>query len=361
MRALLRPLLAAVAVLALAACGTADAGTSGRRAVDLSSTTKAPTLRLGYFANVTHAPAIIADREGLLARELGATKVETQIFGAGPAAIEALNAGAIDAAFLGPNPAINAFVRSNGNALRIVSGATAGGAQLVVRDGITDAAQLKGTNLASPQLGNTQDVALRAWLADQGLRTSTSGGGDVTVTPTDNAVTLQLFRDGRLDGAWVPEPWASRLVLEGGGHVLVDEASLWPKGRFVTTHLVVSTTFLREHPGTVEALIRAEIAAIDWIATSPAQAQAEVNAAISEANGDPLPDEVLDRAFANIAFTPDPVAASLQTSFDHSVAAGITRKDSLNGIYDLRLLNKVLAGTRGGSHRPISAAGLGED
>ena len=222
----------------------------------------ADELRLGYFANVTHAAALIGVQEGLFADELGDTKLTTQVFNAGPDEVEALFAGALDAAYIGPSPTINAYGQSDGDAIRIIAGAASGGAQLVVRDGIDSPADLKGTTLASPQLGNTQDVALRTWLTEQGLENSVEGGGDVTIAPTANSDVLNLFQTGELDGAWVPEPYASRLVLEGGGHVLVNEKDLWPDGEFVTTHLIVRTEFLEKYPDTVAALLRGHVAAV---------------------------------------------------------------------------------------------------
>ncbi|HSR26155.1 MAG TPA: ABC transporter substrate-binding protein, partial [Candidatus Eisenbacteria bacterium] len=296
--------------------------------------------------------------KGFLAKDLGRTRLQTQVFNAGPAAIEALNAGALDAAYVGPNPAVNAFVRSDGAAIRIVSGVTSGGAQLVVRPGIRSASDLKGKNLASPQLGGTQDVALRTWLSRHGLRSSPSGGGDVTISPTENAQTLELFRAGKLDGAWLPEPWASRLVLEAGARVLVDERSLWPGGRFPTTLLIVSTRFLERHPQTVEALLRANLDSIDWINAHRAEAQRVVNAQVAAASGKPLSERVVARAFAGIALSTDPLAATLPRLLSDGVAAGVTRRASLTGIYDLRLLNKVLEEK---GRPPASAAGLGEE
>lgn len=344
--------LAALPLLAaLAACGSGAAADP----VDAGPATE---LRLGYFANVTHAPALVGVAKGLFADELGDTELTTQVFNAGPAAIEALNAGAIDAAFLGPNPALNGFIKSKGESLRIVAGSTSGGAQLVVRPGITSAADLVGTNLASPQLGGTQDVALRSWLTAQGLRNSITGDGDVTITPTENAQTLQLFSGGKLDGAWLPEPWASRLVLDAGAHVLVDEKDLWDGGRFLTTHLIVSRAFLDEHPETVEALVRGTVASVDWLTANPTEAPEVVNAEIARTAGKPLSDEVIRRAFTNITFTIDPLARTLDTLLAAGVTAGTTERASLDGIYDLRLLNKVL--TEDG--RPtVSAAGLGQE
>ena len=347
-----RSVLAAAAVAALtAACGTSAAASGSQ------SQGPAKELRLAYFANVTHAPALVGVSQGLLRKELGSTRLTTQVFNAGPAAIEALYAGAIDAAYVGPNPAINGYLRSKGKALRIIAGATSGGAQLVVRPGITSAAQLKGANLASPQLGGTQDVALRSWLATQGLKTSSSGGGDVMITPTENAQTLQLFRQGRVDGAWVPEPWASRLVLEAGARVLVDEKSLWPRGQFVTTQLIVSKTFLDQHPSTVRSLLTGHVEAVDWIKANPTRAPGVVNAEIAKTSGKPLSDEVMARAFANIEVTVDPLAGSLHTDLADAVAAGVARDGDLVGIYDLRPLNAILAAA---GKPAVSAAGLGQ-
>src|SRR5690242_19929153 len=218
----------AAAVLALIGGGAAvasavNSGTPAASQEAAQSGNPAAELKLGYFGNVTHAPALVGVSKGFIADELGSTKLSTQVFNAGPAAIEALNAGAIDATYIGPNPAINSFVKSQGESVNIIAGAAAGGAQLVVKPEISSAADLLGKTLASPQLGGTQDVALRAWLSSQGYKTNVDGSGDVAINPTENAQTLKLFQDGKLDGAWLPEPWASRLVLTAGAKVLVDE------------------------------------------------------------------------------------------------------------------------------------------
>lgn len=347
--------LPVVAALALAGCSGGNDDAAAKPGAT-SGGSPAAELRLGYFANVTHAPAVIGVAEGTFAKELGSTKLSTQIFNAGPAAIEALNAGAIDAAFLGPNPAINGFVQSHGDALRIVAGAVSGGAQLVVKPGITSAADLKGKDLATPQLGGTQDVALRNWLTKNGLKNSPNGSGDVTITPTDNAQTLQLFQEGKIDGAWLPEPWSSRLVLDAGAKVLVDEKTLWPEGKFQTTILIVSKKYLDAHPQTVEGLIKGELDALTWIKDNPAQAPTVVNDQIEKLTGKPLSDGVIQRAWSNITPTYDPLASTLQTVEDAGVTAGVSKDADLKGIYDLRILDKVL--TESGE-KPVSAAGLG--
>ena len=349
------PALCLTALLLTAACATTDtATTAAAPAEPVASTSQATELRLGYFANVTHASAVYGVGAGTFEGELGDTVLKTQVFNAGPAAVEALFAGSIDASFVGPNPAINGFVKSQGEALRIVAGATSGGAALVVRADITDPQQLRGQKLASPQTGGTQDIALRTWLVGQGFTVDEDGGGDVIIRAQENAQTLSEFQAGRIAGAWVPEPWASRLVLEGGGKVLVDEKDLWPGGRFVTTHLVVRTQFLREHPETVEALLRGQLAANQQIEADPAKAKEVVNGQLEELTGKALEPETIDRAFANIEITEDPVASSLKTSAENAFATGLVEEADLTGIYDLTLLREV----RGSD---VDDAGLGSE
>ncbi len=301
-------------------------------------------VRLGYFANVTHAAALVGVAQGFFTEALGpGVTLETRTFNAGPEAVEALFSEALDLTYIGPNPAINAFAQSNGDAIRIVAGATSGGAALVVAPGIEKPADLVGKKLATPQLGNTQDVALRFWLLQQGLSASLEGGGDVSVLPQANAQALETFRAGEIQGAWVPEPWATRLVLEGGGRVLVDERSLWPDGKFVTTHVVVRTRFLEAHPELVAAVLRAHVRAVDFVNAEPARAREIANAAIVKLVGKGLPAEVIERAWGNFAFTIDPLAASLRKSAEDAAAVGLLEPVALDGIYALGPLNEILA------------------
>lgn len=306
--------------------------------------TTATEVRLGYFANVTHAPAIVGVADGAFATALGdGVTLTTATFNAGTEAITALFSDALDLAFLGPNPAINGYAQSGGEAIRIVAGSTSGGASLIAAPGIDTPADLVGATVATPALGNTQDVALRAWLQQQGLSTDLEGGGDVSIVPQPNAQTLETFRSGAIDAAWVPEPWATRLVREGGGHVLVDERDLWPEGAFVTTHLVVRTAFLQQHPDLVEAVIRGLVQSVDAINADPTAAQATVNDAIAQITGSTLPTETIAEAWSHLTFTVDPIASSLQASADHAVAVGLLAPVDLDGIYDLTILNQVLA------------------
>ena len=315
-------------------------------------------LRLGYFANVTHAPALVGLQEGFFQDALGDVDVTTSVFNAGPAAIEALTAGAIDATYIGPNPSINTFIQSGGQSAHIIAGAATGGAALVVADGIDSPEDLAGTTLASPQLGNTQDVALRVWLADQGYETDTSGGGDVNITPTENAQTLTLFQNGDIDGAWLPEPWVSRLIVDAGAHVLQDEADLWPDGEFPTTVLLVRAEFLDQHPDLVAELLQGHIESVDWIAEHPDEAPAVINDAIEAETGKPLADEVITRALEHVTFSVDPHADTFETLVSNGLEAGTQKDGSIDGLFDLRILNGLLEDA---GEAPVSAAGLGED
>lgn len=305
-------------------------------------------LRLGYFPNVTHSQALVGLARGTFSDALGPNvTLETKTFNAGPSAIEALFAGEIDATYIGPNPAINGYVRSSGKALRIVAGATSGGALFIVRpdSDIQKPEDLAGKRIASPQVGNTQDVALRAYLLDNGLA-AREQGGNVNVIPIQNPDILTLFRKGDIDGAWVPEPWATRLVREAGGRVFLDERELWPNGDFVTTQLIVRTQFLEEHPDVVERLLRGHVEVTRWINDNPDQAKQLVNEGIREVTGAALPKEVLDAAWENIRITYDPIASSLRESAADAFELGFLGDDEpdLSGIYDLNPLNTVLQG-----------------
>ncbi|MFG1610869.1 ABC transporter substrate-binding protein [Actinoplanes sp. NPDC049265] len=327
--------IALLAATALSACGKDDDAAA-------SATAEAPAIRLGYFPNITHAPALIGVKDGLFQQALGSTKLEAKTFNAGPAALEALFSGAIDATYIGPNPAINGWAQSKGTGLKIIAGSTSGGAGLVVKPGINGPADLKGKKIATPQLGNTQDVALRAWLKQNGLNADQQGGGDVSVLPQDNATATQAFAQGAIDGAWAPEPTLSRMVLDSKGKLLVNEKDLWPGGQFVTTHLIVKQDFLKKYPGTVKKLVQGHVAAIKYIKDNGDKAQADANAQIEALSGKPLKPEVLKASFANLSFTNDPIASSLYTSAQHAQDVGLLKPVDLKGIYDLTILNDVL-------------------
>jgi NitT/TauT family transport system substrate-binding protein len=332
-----------LAVLALAACGGAPSP------VPAGADTGPLTLRFGYFPNLTHATALVGLRKGFIGSALGSNvTLENHTYSAGPEEVTALLSGALDAGFLGPNPAVNAYVQSHGEAVRIVAGGASGGALLVVRPGIASPADLRGRKLADPQLGGTQDIALRWYLRSQGYSADAAGGGDVHVLPQDNATTLNAFRQGQLDGAWLPEPWASRLIVEGGAKVLVDERDLWPGGKFITTNLVVRTEFLKAHPATIHKLLEGLYTTSAYLNSNPVESQAMANAAIAEVAGKALPAGVVSSAWPHLAFSLDPLAATLAASAEHQQKLGLTSGPiRLKGLYELAPLNEVLVEHQG--------------
>ncbi|MEU3830120.1 aliphatic sulfonate ABC transporter substrate-binding protein [Streptomyces sp. SID486] len=352
--------LAALPLLALAACGygsdAKDDGTA-KVAAGAEKTDGLDSVKIGYFGNLTHGTALVGVQKGFFQKELGATTVEPAIFNAGPSEIEALNSGSIDIGWIGPSPAVNGYTKSNGKSLKIIGGSASGGVKLVVNPKkITSLKDVEGKRIATPQLGNTQDVAFLNWAAEQGWKVDPqSGKGDVTVVRSDNKVTPDAFRSGSVDGAWVPEPTASKLVAEGG-KVLLDESTLWPDKKFVITNIIVRQAFLKEHPKAVEAVLRAAVETNKWINANPDQAKAAANKQLETDSGKALPANVLDPAWKSIQFTDDPLAATLGTEAAHAVKAGLLDKPNLKGIYDLTILNKVL---RSAGASPVDAAGLG--
>ncbi|MBZ5719957.1 MAG: aliphatic sulfonate ABC transporter substrate-binding protein [Acidobacteriia bacterium] len=304
-------------------------------------------IRVGAFPNITHPQAMVGKANGYFEKAMGPNvKIDWKSFNAGPSAIEALFAGAIDMTYIGPNPTISGYVRSQGEALRVVAGAASGGAALVVRadSGIQKPEDFHGKRVASPQQGNTQDVALRSWLKAHGMK-SMDKGGDVQVMPMANPDQLTLFLRKDLDAAWAPEPWATRLIRDGNGRLFLDERDLWPKGQFVVTNLIVSTKFLQEHPDLVKNWIRANVELTDWINKNLPEAKKLLNQQIQKETGKALSAGLLDEAFTRIEVTYDPLRNTLLTSAHSAFDAGFLGKQmpDLSRLYDLTLLNQVLA------------------
>jgi NitT/TauT family transport system substrate-binding protein len=337
--------MAALPLLALAACGygsQAKDDDTVKVAAGAKKTDGLDSVKIGYFGNLTHATALVGVQKGFFQKALGATEVRPAVFNAGPSEIEALNSRSIDIGWIGPSPAINGYTKASGKNLRIIGGSASGGVKLVVNpDKIKSLADVKGKRIATPQLGNTQDVAFLNWVAEQGWKVDAqSGRGDVTVVRSDNKVTPDAFKAGSVDGAWVPEPTASKLVAEGG-KVLLDESTLWPDKKFVITNIIVRQDFLKEHPKAVEAVLRASVETNKWINANPDEAKASANEQLANDSGKALPADVLDPAWESIQITDDPLAATLDTEAEHAVKAGLLEKPDLKGIYDLTLLNKI--------------------
>ncbi|MER6620481.1 MULTISPECIES: aliphatic sulfonate ABC transporter substrate-binding protein [unclassified Streptomyces] len=359
----LRRTLAVMAVLpllTLAACGygsQAEDDGAVKVAAGAKKTDGLDSVRIGYFGNLTHGTALVGNNRGLFQKELGATVAKYAVFNAGPSEIEALNSGSLDIGFIGPSPAVNGYIKSGGRNLRIIGGSASGGVKLVVNpDRIKSLKDVEGKRIATPQLGNTQDVAFLDWAAGQGWEVDAqSGKGDVTVVRSDNKVTPDAFKAGSVDGAWVPEPTASKLVAQGG-KVLLDEATLWPDEKFVITNIIVRQEFLEEHPKAVEAVLKASVEANEWINAHPEEAKAAANEQLEADSGKALPAEVLDPAWKSIRFIDDPLAATLDSQAQHAVRAGLLEQPDLDGIYDLTLLNKVL---KAAGEPAVDDAGLG--
>jgi NitT/TauT family transport system substrate-binding protein len=340
-----RALLAAgaAAITALAAGCASSSASSGSGSSTGSGAGGHVTLRLGFLANITHAPALVGLNKGFFTKDLGSgVTLKTQVFSSGTEETTAILAGQLDAAYVGPNPAINAWQKSNGKAIKVISGAASGGAALVVKPSITSVSQLKGQSLATPSLGNTQDVALRYYLKQHGLTSTQTGGGDVSIKPIKpNSAAVLEFKSGQIAGGWEPAPYDIEMVQDGGKE-LVNEASLWPDGKFVTTNLVVTQSFLKAHPSAVQGLLKAQIAANDYLNKDPSAAAAAANAQLTSLLGKGLKPSVLAESFKQITFTNDPIASSLTTDAKHAVSVGLLQPVNLTGIYDLGPLNALL-------------------
>ena len=339
-RALIAAGLAAATALA-AGCTSSSASGSGGSG---SGGSDPVVLRLGFLTNITHAPALIGIAKGYFAKDLGKNvKLEVKPFSTGTEEGTALLAGQLDAAYVGPNPAIKAWQTSNGKLIKVISGAASGGAALVVKKGITSPAQLKGAKLATPSLGNTQDVALRYWLKQHHLTSTQTGGGDVPITPiTPNSAAVLQFKSGQIAGGWEPAPYDIEMVQDGG-HMLVNEATLWPKGQFVTTNLVVTQKFLTANPSVVNGLLKGQIQANSYIHSDLSGAEAAANQELTTLLGKGLDPSVVSAAFKQITFTNDPIASSLAADAQHAVAVGLLSPvQNISALYDLGPLNAQL-------------------
>jgi NitT/TauT family transport system substrate-binding protein len=341
MKKVLAGLAAAGVALLAAGCGS-SAASSGSGSSDPAQKV---TLRLGFLENITHATALVGVKQGFFTKNLGKNvTLKLYPFSSGTEEATALLAGQLDAAYVGPNPAIKAWTVSNGQLIKVISGAAAGGAELVVSNKITKAAQLKGQKLATPSLGNTQDVALRYWLKQQGLSTTSTGGGDVPITPiTPNSDAVLAFKAGKIAGGWEPAPYDAEMIADGG-HALVNEASLWPNGQFVTTQLVATQTFLAQHATVISDLLKGQIQANSYIASNKSAAETAANSELAALSGKSLKPDILAAAFAQVTFTNDPIASSLITDAGHATSVGLLSPvKNLSAIYDLGPLNKLLA------------------
>ena len=305
---MLRPLLALVA------------------SVQVGSLRADQVVRVGYFPNVTHAQGVIGsetsrEKKGWFEQRLGTgVTVQWFPFNAGPSAMEAIFAGSIDLTYVGPNPALNAYIRSRGDEIRVLAGAAEGGAALVVPgDGrIAKPADFRGRLVASPQLGNTQDVAARAWLKKRGYKITLTGG-DVSVVPTANPDQLSLFQQGKLDAVWTVEPWVSRLELDAGGKIFVEQSDA------VTTVLVSSVKFLKTNPGLAEKFRAAHVELTGWINGHADEARALVRAGLTAEMKREMPAAIVTNAWRRLKFTEGVSQAQFAALVDDAQSVGFLR------------------------------------
>jgi NitT/TauT family transport system substrate-binding protein len=323
---------------------TSSIMSSSNSSTSSNSTNSISLVRIGYFANLNHAPAILGLSDGDFQSYLGpTTTIKTYLFTAGPTEMTALLAGQLDMAYVGPSSAITPFIQSNGTALKIVAGVASGGAVFVVSNNsnITSVANFTGKTFAAPQLGNTQDIALRSFL----LRNHYIVGTNVTVVDTSNANILTLMTQGKIQGAWVPEPTASELIFEANAHVFLDERSIWPNESFSTAELVVRTAFLTAHPDVVKKIIEADVNDTIWINANPTKVFPLIDAGIANLTSTtPLNSTIFNNATQYLSFTYDPLEASVQQQAQNAYELGFlgTTAPNLNGLFDLTLLNQVL-------------------
>jgi NitT/TauT family transport system substrate-binding protein len=359
-------LLTAAAIAA--ACGsstsptsTVTSGASGASratagVTEIPTSSGPVTLHLGYYPNFTHAQAIVGLNRGTFKDDLGPNvTVDTKTFNAGPDEITALFAGQIDIGYIGPSPAVNGYIKSKGADVRVIAGAVNGGAELIVRNGanINTPADFANKKVATPQLGNTQDVALRKWLKDNGLNAKEQGG-NVTVIPTQNADTLTAMKKGDIDAAWVPEPWGTRLIQEAGGKLFLDERTLWPGGEFPTALVIVRTDFLNKHPDVVLNFLKAHVATTQWIAANSDAAKKIVNDGLQQLTGKALTQATIDGAWQLITVTNDPIEQAVKAAAENAYALGfLTQKPDLSNLFALDLLNQAL---KNGNLPPVKAS-----
>ena len=310
-----------------------------------SENTSSNVLRIGYFANINHIQAVIGIGNGDFQNGLGDVKVQSQVFDAGPSAIEALVANRIDVAYVGPNPAINGYLKSDGQGLRIIAGASSGGAVFVIRNdsGIDDVHDFTGKKFASPQLGNTQDVALRSYLLKNGYKT-TENGGNVTIIPAKTADIVTMMSKKDIDGAWVPEPWGTILAKQANGKIFLDERNLWPNGKFATALIVARTDYLNSHPDVIQKLLEAHVKETIWINNNKDESIKIFNDQIQKLTGKTISNDVVSEALSRMEITYDPVKSSIDKSANDAYSLGFLgdKKPDLSNIFDLTILNKVL-------------------
>lgn len=306
-----------------------------------SSSSGSAEVRLGYFANLTHAQAVLGVASGEYQRAVAPAKLTTRIFNAGPSLIEALLAGEIDLAYIGPGPALNGHAKTHGQGLRVIAGATNNGTIIVAREdsGIRSLADLKGRKVATPQHGNTQDIAARHYLKDVLHQADLQN-----VIPISNAEQAGMMSRGQIDASWAAEPWGSLLVAQDGAHVIGEEKDLWPNKRFTLAVVITTPDFLSEHPEVVEKVLRAHVRWTRRLQEQPEQYIAQLESALSDLAGKKLPKGVIASAIKSVQFSDEPLQETFESLAEWSTELGfLPGKIDLTGLFDTTILRKVQA------------------
>jgi len=302
-------------------------------ALSSSDTSNENKIRIGYFPNIGHAIPIVGIEEGFFEKSIGdQVKIETRVFDSGPQAIEALFADSIDLAYVGPGPAINGFLNSENHNIKILAGAASGGASFIVHPNseINSASDFAGKKIAAPQIGNTQDVSLRHYLSENGLKPAEKGGS-VIVYNISNPDIYTLFVKGDIDGAWVAEPWATILETELGGKRLFHEEELWPNNEFASVLLIGNADYVKKNKKFMIPFLNSHHTTTIWISEHPVETRIVFNDFLNSYLGQSLSDDVVDIALSNLVITADPLPDSVFSFAERADALGYLGR---NG-YDL--------------------------
>ena len=300
-------------------------------------TTHENKIRVAYFPNISHAVPIIGMEKGTFANQIGnKTVIEPLLFDSGPQVIESLFAGSIDIAYVGPGPAINGFLKSEHHNVKILSGAASGGVSFIVHPNshINSVADFRGKRIAAPQIGNTQDISLRTYLSENGLKPAEKGGS-VIILNVPNSDIYTLFAKGDIDAAWVPEPTATLLVQKLNGTRLFNEKDMWPDHRFASVLLIAREEYVNQHPEVIHKWLEAHQQTIDWINSNPEQTRIIFKQFIKRELGKALPDNLIDESLSNLEITSDPIISSIETFAKRADSLGYLGRHGydLDGIF----------------------------
>jgi len=300
-------------------------------------------IRVAFFPSIGHIIPIVGLEEKIFEKGIGEEKqIETKLFDSGPQVIESIFSGSIDIAYVGPGPIINGFLKSDGKDIKILSGAASGGASFIIQpnSGLESLENFDGKRIASPQISNSQDVSLRHYLESHGLK-SVEKGGTVFVLNISNPDIYTLFAKGDIDGAWVPEPWATILVQELDGIRLFNEEKLWPDEEFASVLLIVRTKYLENNPETVQKWVESHEKTVTWINSNPDESKLLFSSFLIDYMGKSLPTKIIDESFSNISITSDPIKNSVIIFAERADSLGYLGRSgySLDGIFYNAVLN----------------------